>query len=324
MENSKSRCTEPVRAAIEDCLGRHVDTGQTLVVGLSGGVDSVVLLDGLCKAVTGRDIKLACLHVHHALSPNADSWESHCRDLCGAWRIPLTVAHTEVERGSSDGLEAAARRARHAAFAAAKGDWIALAHHRDDQAETLLFNLLRGTGLAGASAMADTNGRLLRPLLDVGRGDIRAYAERNGLRWIEDESNADTSFSRNHLRHDVLAGLEQRFPGSSANLAGAARRFREARGLLDELAIIDLGAHANEFPLDVTILRTLTEPRARNLLRYLLQSRHIGIPSEERLRELVRQLIHAAPDRHPDGVFGRWRIFRHSGKVCIEPVHDDT
>lgn len=324
MENSKSRCTELVRAAIEDCLDRHVGAGQTVVVGLSGGVDSVVLLDNLRKAVIGRGVKLGCLHVHHGLSPNADSWESHCRGLCEAWDIPLAVVHLKVERGSSDGLEAAARRARHAAFAAADADWIALAHHRDDQAETLLFNLVRGTGLAGASAMADANGRLLRPLLDVGRIDVTAYAECNDLRWVEDESNADTDFSRNHLRHEVLAGLEQRFPGSSRNLAAAARRFREARGLLDELAIVDLGPHADGFPLDLSVLRTLTEPRARNLLRYLLQSRHIGIPSEERLRELLRQLIEAAPDRHPDAVFGRWRIFRRSGNVCVEPVHDDA
>jgi len=324
MENSKNRPTDSVSAAIEECLDRHLAAGQTLVVGLSGGVDSVVLLHSLQDLSASRNVKLACVHVHHALSPNADDWEIHCRELCNARSVPLTIERVDVERDSSDGLEAAARRARHAAFARVRGDWIALAHHRDDQAETLLFNLLRGTGLAGAAAMADTNGRLLRPLLNVARADIRAYAVRNGLRWIEDESNADTSFSRNHLRHEVLAGLEERFPGSTANLAAAARRFREARELLDELAVLDLGAQVADFPLDVAVLRALTEPRARNVLRYLLQRRHIGIPSEERLREIVRQLIHAAPDRHPDAVFGCWRIFRRAGKVIVESVQDDA
>ncbi len=324
MESSKSRSTDPVPSAIDDCLDRHVASGQSIVVGLSGGIDSVVLLAALREPASRRSLQLACLHVHHGLTPNADHWEAHCRDLCAAWSVPLDVKHVEVERGSSDGLEAAARRARHAAFVQTGADWVALAHHRDDQAETLLFNLLRGTGLAGAAAMAEARGRLLRPLLDVGRADIEAYAAAHGLRWIEDESNADTRFSRNHLRHEVLAGLDARFPGSAANLAAAARRFGEARGLLDELAVVDLAARAADFPLDVELLRTLSEPRARNLLRYLLQRRHIGIPGEDRLRELLRQLTHAAPDRHPAAVFGRWRIFRRGGKVAVEAIQDEV
>lgn len=324
MENSKSRSTDLVSSAIEESLDRHAAAGQVVAVGLSGGIDSVVLLHGLLEAAKPRDIALACLHVHHALSPNADRWEDHCRQLCAVWNVPLTVERVKVERGSFDGLEAAARRTRHAAFARAPGDWIALAHHADDQVETLLFNLLRGTGVAGAAAMADSNGRLLRPLLNVARDDIHAYAVRHELRWIEDESNADTRFSRNHLRHEVLTGLEARFPGSKANLAAAARRFREARALLDELAVLDLGGSDADFPLALEVLAPLTEPRARNALRYLLQRRHIGIPSEERLRELLRQLLQAAPDRHPDAIFGRWRIFRRSGKVFVEELQGEA
>jgi tRNA(Ile)-lysidine synthase len=318
MENSKSRPSNLVPAAIEQCLDRHVAAGQTLAVGLSGGVDSVVLLESLRDPARLRGAKLTCLHVHHALSPNADAWETHCRGLCAAMDVPLTVTRVEVERNSFDGLEAAARRARHAAFAQAQADWIVLAHHRNDQAETLLFNLLRGTGVAGAAAMGETAGRLLRPLLNVGRDAIMAYAIEQSLRWVDDESNADTRLSRNHLRHAVLAGLEDRFPGSGANLAAAAGRFAEARGLLDELAILDLGARPADFPLDLGVLKALSEPRARNLLRYLLQRRHIGIPSEERLREVLRQVIHAGPDRHPAAVFGQWRIFRRAGQIHVE------
>lgn len=320
MANSKSRSTELVLAALEACLDRRVATGQTLVAGLSGGVDSVVLLHGLRQLAPRRQLLLTSLHVHHALSPNADRWEDHCRALCAASGIVLAVARVAVERNSADGLEAAARRARHAAFARVPGDWIVLAHHRDDQAETVLFNLLRGSGLRGAAAMAETNGRLLRPLLDVGRDAIEAYAREHKLRWIEDESNGDTRFARNHLRHEVLAGLQERFPGSAANLAAAARRFAEAQTLLDDLAVLDLGAHAADFPLDLSVLESLAEPRARNLLRYLLQCRHIGIPSEERLREILRQLTHAASDRHPAAVFGAWRILRRAGRVAVEPA----
>lgn len=310
-------------AAVEACLDRHAVAGQRLVLAVSGGVDSVVLLDCLVSLVRLRGLSLEALHINHGLSVNAASWESHCRRFCDDRAVPIKAMQVEVELGSRDGLEAAARRARHAVFATTDADWIVLGHHRDDQAETLLFNLLRGTGLRGAAAMAEVNGRLLRPLLDVARDDIRAHAVARRLAWIEDESNTDTRYSRNHLRHRTLRDLAQRFPGSPANLAAAARRFAEARDLLDDLAQLDLGTHADDFPLETKLLTALAEPRARNLLRYLLQKRHIGIASEERLREAVQQLTQAAPDRHPAIVFGAWRLCRRGAQVVVEPVQED-
>ena len=323
MGNSKNKPIEVVRAAIEACLDRRVANGQALTVGFSGGIDSVALLHALREAVPPRYLHLSALHVNHGLSPHAVAWEEHCSRLCVTWDIPLTVKHVVVERGSRDGLEAAARRVRHAAFSGSGADLVVLAHHRGDQAETLLFNLLRGTGLRGAAAMSEANGRVLRPFLDLGRAEIESYARQHRLTWIEDESNADTTFSRNHLRHEVLAGLERRFPGGEANLAAATRRFAEAQSLLDELALADLGDSGADFPVDVALLASLTEPRARNLLRYLLQRRHIGIPSEERLREVLRQVVDAAPDRHPAVVFGSHRLVRRRGKLVIEPAQDD-
>lgn len=295
-----------------------------MAVALSGGVDSVVLLHCLRDLARSRPLELSALHVHHGLSPNAGAWEAHCRELCVDWDVPLAIHRVGVERGSADGLEAAARRARHAVFAGAAQDWVVLGHHRDDQAETALFNLLRGTGLRGAAGMMEARGRLLRPLLRVGRKAIQRYAERHGLRWIEDESNADLRFSRNHLRHAVLSDLETRFPGGSANLAAATARFREAADLLDDLARLDLQECRPDFPVDVSVLCGLTEPRARNVLRYLLQRRHIGIPSEERLREAVRQLIQAEPDRHPAVVFGSWHLVRRRGRVLVESNPDQA
>lgn len=319
MESSKSTRSDALTAAVAACLDRHAADGAQLVVGFSGGLDSSVLLQVLAGLRDGRGFDLSALHVHHGLSLNADIWETHCRRLCAGIGVPLAVERVAVERDSRDGLEAAARRARHAAFARAPGDWIVLAHHRDDQSETLLFNLLRGAGVRGACAMSEVSGRLLRPLLCVGRDVIAAYATEHGLTWIEDESNTDTAYSRNFLRHQTLAALEARFPGSGANLAAAARRFGEAQELLDELARIDLGG-ADDFPLAVAPWSRLSEPRARNALRYLLHRRYIGIPSEERLGEFVRQVRTAAADRHPSVVFGAWRIFRRGGEIRVEPV----
>lgn len=305
---------DALSAAVTGCLNRHVRAGERLTVGLSGGIDSVVLL----YALRGLDHPLSALHVHHGLSQNADRWESFCRDLCRDWDIPFAVERVEVERCSPEGLEAAARRVRHAAFERTPGDWILLAHHRGDQAETLLFNLLRGAGVRGASAMAERNGRLLRPFLSIGRAEILAHAEAHGLPWIEDESNDDVKYSRNWLRHRILPELARRFPGTEAGLAGAARRFAEARALLDDLAEMDLGDAPRDFPLALDRLKALSEPRARNLLRYLLAHSGIGVPSEERLAEALRQCLEAASDRHPSVAFGDWRLIRRRGEVTLE------
>jgi tRNA(Ile)-lysidine synthase len=291
---------------------RNAVAGRAVVVGLSGGVDSVVLL----HALRGAALRLSALHVHHGLSANADSWEAFCRSLCQAWDVPLAVARVSVERGSSQGLECAARVARHQAFDQAGGDWVALAHHAGDQAETLLFNLVRGTGVRGAAAMAERSGRLLRPLLAVGRKEILAYAHGHGLRWIEDESNADQRHSRNFLRHGALAAISRRFPAAEANLAAAARRFAEAQKLLDDLATLDLGGGG--FPLPVALLQSLPEYRARNVLRYLLAGRGVQVPSEGRLAEALRQFMTAGADRHPSVMLGAVRLFRRRGMVDLE------
>lgn len=306
-------------AAVTDCLQRHVHRGERVVVGLSGGMDSVVLLHVLAHTWQGG---VAALHVNHGISPNARAWADFCEAYAQKLNIPCVVKSVMVERGSSDGLEAAARRARHAVFAQTDA-WVACAHHLDDQAETLLFNLLRGTGLAGAGAMRERNGRLLRPLLAVGRADIASYARAHYLEWIDDESNADVRYARNFLRHRILAPLSQRFPAAAKNLAGAAARFAEAQDLIDALACLDLGDCA-DFPVPADQLRALDEPRARNALRYLLAMRGVRIPSEVRLREALRQMLTAGADRHPRLMLGNFRLVRRRGLIYLEPVEDSN
>lgn len=321
MRHDETALLVPLLTALQG----HLTCDQHLVIGYSGGLDSTVLLHLAKRSAPKLRLRLSALHVHHGLSPAADAWAEHCLTTCAAWDVPLKVNTVAVERESSDGLEAAARRARHAAFgqALAQGaDWMALAHHRDDQAETLLFNLLRGTGVAGAAAMRAANGRLLRPLLNISRHELQAYARQHRLTWVDDASNQDTHFSRNYLRHVVLAQLHPRFPAAAANLAAAARRFGEAHELLDDLAQMDLSDAPAQFPLSVKLLATLPEARARNLLRYLLQQQGIGIPSEARLVEFMRQCISAAPDRRPQTMFGDWRLVRRRGQVWAQRLGD--
>jgi tRNA(Ile)-lysidine synthase len=313
----KSPSTDALIEAAADCLARQTRPNDTIAVGLSGGVDSVVLLHVLSRL--GRSI--TAVHVHHGLQSEADHWADFCASLCISTDVPLVLERVMVELTSGDGLEAAARRARHGAFSRVQADWIALGHHRGDRAETLLLNLLRGAGVRGAGALRERDRRLLRPLLTVGRSDILAYAELHGLSWVDDPSNGNLHYSRNFVRHRLLATASQRFPAAECRLARAAGRFEEATELLDELAKLDLAGHPQQFPLPVSILVSLSEPRARNVLRYLLQKCGIGIPSEERLKEALRQFLNAAHDRHPMAEFGDWMLRRRRGQVHLEPMY---
>ena len=261
--------------------------------------------------------ELSALHVNHSLSPHALKWEAFCGELCQRSDVPVVCRRVDVERASWDGLEAAARRVRHAVFAADNADWILLAHHRDDQAETLLLNLLRGTGLAGAAGMHERTGRILRPMLSLGRREIEAYARSHALEWCEDESNGDVRYSRNFVRHRILSNLNERFPACSRNFALAAGRFAEAGMLLDDLARMDM-ADAVDFPLEIVQLQRLGEMRARNVVRYLLAKNHVMIPGEARLREALRQMFDAAPDRHPSIRLGDHRLMRRKGYIFLE------
>ncbi|MFA7269626.1 MAG: tRNA lysidine(34) synthetase TilS [Sterolibacterium sp.] len=271
------------------------------------------------------EFRLGACHVNHGLSSNAEEWQSFCHRVCNDMRVPLDIVPIDIPRGSAEGLEAAARARRYAAFGGLSADWIVLAQHRGDQAETLLFNLLRGSGLGGVAAMSETRELrsglgLMRPLLGVARSEIDAYLMKHGLEWVEDESNQDTGFSRNFLRHKVIPLLQSRFPAAEKKLATASRHFSEAQALLDELALLDLGDRPPLFPLPVSCLSRLPEPRARNLLRFLLARHGIRIPSGERLLEFVRQLLEAKPDRHPAAVFGNMQVRRQRGKVYLEPL----
>ncbi len=304
-------------------LRRHLQPHQALIAAFSGGRDSVALIHAL-KSLRGEfGFALSACHINHGLSPNADKWEAFCRQYCDEAGIPLVVEHVDVPRGAPEGLEAAARACRYQALALLKADWLALAHHRGDQAETVLFNLTRGAGLRGAAAMQEVRPlreglSLIRPLLKVSRQEIETTLKRQGLTWVDDESNADTGFSRNFLRHEVLSLLTTRFPAAEERLAAAAEHFAESRVLLDELALLDLGNLPAQFPLPLSCLAGLSEPRGRNLLQFLLGRHGVRIPSQERLTEALRQLREAKPDRHPSVVFGEHRLLRRCSGVWLE------
>lgn len=288
-------------AVVGAFLADRLSATQTICVGLSGGCDSVVLLDVLSHLGLGN--RLSALHVHHGLSPNADAWARFCQAFAAERGVECRVQRVQVELNGGLGLEASARAARYQVFLDCSSDILCLAHHAGDQAETLLFNLLRGSGVAGAAAMPVERPlgrlRLLRPLLKQSRADLEQHARTRGLAWIEDESNADQRHARNFLRHAVMPLLTQRFPGVEAVLGQAAEHFAEAGGLLDTLAAEDWSRVADGQAADLGRLRTLSLPRLKNLLRYRLRQLGWRAPASPRLQEFALQIMQAAPDRHP-------------------------
>ncbi|MEH6416011.1 tRNA lysidine(34) synthetase TilS [Pseudomonas sp. CGJS7] len=260
--------------AIAQALAQTPDA--PLCVGYSGGLDSSVLLHALAASARVRERGLRAWHVHHGLHAQADDWARHCAEFCAGLGLELSVSRVSVARDDGDGPEAAARRARHAAFAAGlgEGEVLALAHHRDDQAETLLLRLLRGSGPDGLAAMRPWRdcgrGQLWRPLLNVSRQTLQAYALDRRLAWIDDPSNEEHRYDRNFLRHRVMPLLRERWPHADSAFAQSARLSDQAARLLD-----------GEDALALAQVRSL-DPQA------LSRSALLALPRERRARVLRR------------------------------------
>ncbi len=281
-------------------------------IAFSGGEDSTVLLHALAtaQASTHQKLTLSAHHVHHGLSPNADMWALHCSHVCEQLKVPLTVTHVNVDRRAKQGIEAAAREARYYALfdkATAGVTHIALAHHALDQAETVLLQLLRGAGPEGLAAMSQgavtplaadlIDTKSWRPLLNVRKAVISAYAQQHALSFIVDESNSDERFARNRLRHAVWPNLARSFPGAETTLARAATLQAEAAALQRDIAEIDALRCIKHDALQLAQWRALSSERRKNLLRFWLGQHACPAPSFDRLREWDQQLVAASTDQ---------------------------
>lgn len=313
----------PLRDALE---AAGFNDGAALAVAYSGGLDSSALLDAAAAHASSRGMKLLALHVHHGLSPNADHWLAHCEARCRELGIPFFAERVVLENIADSGVEEAARMARYAALGRmcrAQGAGILLtAHHLDDQAETVLLQLLRGSGLAGMSGMeafntapgllGDEATLIVRPLLGVTRAQLEAYAAQRRLACIEDESNADTRYARNALRQLVMPALGRSFPGFQQRLARAAGHAQGAQELLHEVAQQDLARCRHEDHLLMPALRQLSEQRFFNLMRHWFALRGMRMPSAAWMHEMRDQLMQADVEAqlcvsHPDGEVHRYR-----------------
>ncbi|MBL8497687.1 tRNA lysidine(34) synthetase TilS [Nitrosomonas sp. JL21] len=319
----KSKSNSPV-CDTKAVLLQHIYPGNRLAIALSGGVDSVVLLHVLAELSKEMHFMLTAVHVNHGISDNASHWSRFCCDLCHTYQIPIHVAYVHVKKGIGLSLEASAREQRYRVFGYLQADFVVLAQHLDDQAETMLLQLFRGAGIKGLSAMPEVRNqqghnspKILRPLLEVSRSSIETYARQNELTWITDESNDDTTFNRNFLRHDVLPVIRKRYPRYPEILLRSSRHFSEANELLDELAQIDRDYCLVAGKLHIERLRAFSLPRAKNLLRYTLLSHGADLPSTARLNEILKQLQALSPDHQFHVSFGNTEIRSYQGAIYI-------
>ena len=284
-------------------------TPPLLLVAYSGGVDSVVLLHALAQLRPQLTFTLAAMHVHHGLSPHADNWLQACEQQCLALNVVCYSERVQLDLASGAGIEATAREARYQALTRMAdqigASAIVTAHHLQDQGETLLLQLMRGAGVKGLSAMGawDAERHLLRPLLDIPKQDLLDYAAQADLQWVDDESNADTRFDRNFMRHTVMPVMRERYPQLDQALARSAGHMADAQQLLDTLAAQDLvTCEVRDEWLGQSIalksLHGLGDVRAKNLLRYWFQLQQLRMPNTEQLQDYWQQLSAVKPNRY--------------------------
>jgi tRNA(Ile)-lysidine synthase len=286
--------TNSFQSRFEAAVGALPLANRRLIVAFSGGLDSTLLLHALHRQARG--LKLTAIHFDHGLHPESADWSAHCMAVAESLGVDFVTRQLDVQRAPGESLEAVAREARYAALTEVigAGDIVFTAHHADDQLETVLMRLLRGTGVRGLTAIHTLSelgdGLLARPLLDFTRAEIEAEASRLGLKWLDDPSNVDMRFDRNFLRARILPILRERWPGAGLTASRLARQMAEAETVLGEVAAVDL-ALADDFEqIAIERLSALSEARLNNALRYAIRARRLPVPNAVQLAELRRAL----------------------------------
>ncbi|MGH8191992.1 MAG: tRNA lysidine(34) synthetase TilS [Rhodanobacteraceae bacterium] len=277
-----------------------------LCVAFSGGTDSTALLHALAQLPEARERGLRALHIDHGLHPDSAGWAAHCARFCESLDVMLDVLRVSVDTAGGEGLEGAARRARHAAFAQhlREGEWLVLAQHRDDQIETVLLKLLRGAGPEGLAGMRLRRplgrGIAWRPLLETGREELRNYLISNDVKWLNDPANRDPRFARNVLRHEILPALARNWPHAGTSILHSASLCRAASDYLtrDANAAFAL-LRREDATMDADAWKTLPEALRAPVLDRWLRKRGLPIPADAQRRELERQVAEASEDAVP-------------------------
>ncbi len=300
----------------------YFDSFTKIIVGFSGGLDSTVLLHALASEPALKS-RIVAAHIHHGISVHADSWQIHCKKFCDAFEIDFITEAVEFDRSAN--IEEGARNARYAVFSSllTSGDCLALGHHQDDQAETVLLQLVRGAGINGLAAMKENGalglGAYARPFLTYSRTQLEDYANLHQLAWIEDESNQDSYYSRNYLRQQIIPALREKWPSVVNTIARTASHCQQAKNNLDDLAVIDCPQLALPVDfLDLKPLQALNFERLMNVLRVWLNKNQVQQPSMVILHQLIDEVILARADATPEIMWGEWVIRRFQYSLYLD------
>ena len=305
-------------------LEKQAGKPSRYVIAFSGGLDSTALAHALVAGNSNTPI--LAVHIDHGLHDNSARWSAHCEAFAESLGVEYRSRVVTVQLESGKGPEASAREARYTALHAElqRGDWLLSAHHREDQAETLLLNLVRGSGPAGIAGIGGIRrfgpGWLARPLLNTDRASLRDYAALHDLQWIEDPSNTDRRFDRNFLRHDILPRLKSRWPDIAARLQRSATHAGEAASLMADLAEIDLdalGGVAENLPIDG--LLALTPGRQRNVLRHALRLLGLSTPTALQLERILKEVLPAREDAQPHVTWPGASVRRYRNGLYLLP-----
>ncbi|MBA0162761.1 tRNA lysidine(34) synthetase TilS [Pectobacterium versatile] len=317
--------TESVDGLLQTIVAQTAGCGSILLA-YSGGLDSSVLLHLLVAVRQRSGLPIRAAYIHHGLNPLADSWAEHCCQQCERWQVPFASLPVKVE-AQNGGIEAAARTARYQALQAhlQEGEALLTAQHLDDQSETFLLALKRGSGPAGLSAMAAQSmlghHRLVRPLLGISRLQLEAYAQRHQLGWIEDDSNQDERFDRNFLRRQILPRLTQRWPHFPSAVARSAQLCAEQEQLLDELLEESLQALCQpDGALSIDGLAPLSPVRRSALLRRWLAQQGATMPAREQLQRLWDEVATSRQDAEPVLQLNQMQIRRFRQYLYLLPL----
>ncbi|MDP3210742.1 tRNA lysidine(34) synthetase TilS [Methylotenera sp.] len=329
----------PVLSELHSFFTQHLTADESslasspaskLLLALSGGLDSSVLLHLLVSLKPILRFELHALHVHHGLSPNADAWAALCMEQCQSLDVPIRVVQVNVDQSSKLGIEAEARQMRYQALfderLSIQADFVVTAHHQDDQAETFILQLMRGAGVKGLSSMAEVDRirSLIRPLLRVSRQALYDYAIQNELQWCDDESNDNTQYERNFVRHDVMPILQARYPSVKSVLSRTASHLAEANALLNTLAEIDAQTLVENDSVCLQGLSQLSNSRAKNLLRWWFAQHYLSMPTSDHLAEMLQQLLNAKPDAELSIKIQHYTLRRYQQRayLSIEQINE--